>query len=220
MDIFILGNRGRMGVFLTSLFRKKGFSVSGSDISDGKGESMGTEMRNSEVLILAVPQDQALKFIREHDGFTNIVEIGSVKSIFRDFTGKIVSIHPLFGPLSEDREIKRRIIFIDDISPAGKESLVMRLFGDVDLVKMTADRHDRIMADVLVAPYIISLISSRINPGREFMTRSSMLLNCITDISQKESPEVLRKTILLNPYSTSKFREIQLGINELAGELL
>jgi prephenate dehydrogenase/chorismate mutase/prephenate dehydrogenase len=220
MDIFILGNKGRMGSYLTNFLREKGFNIKGLDIISKESENMEREMKNSDVLILAIPQDEALKFVREHENFTNIMEIGSVKSIFKDFAGKIVSIHPLFGPISEGPDKQKRIIFIDDISPAEKKDLVLSLFGDIDLIGTTADKHDRIMADVLVAPYIISLISSRINPGSEFMTRSSQALDCIADISKLESMEVLRKTIFLNPYSMSVIRKIKLGIDDLEGELL
>lgn len=219
MNIFILGNRGRMGTYLTSLFRQKGFSVTGSDLHDEITEDTVNSMRNSDFLILAIPQDNALRFVKEHEDFANMVEIGSVKTIFRDYAGKIVSIHPLFGPLSEDSKTKKRIIFIDDISPPEKENLILKLFGDADLLKMTANRHDRIMADVLVAPYIISLISSRIDTGMDFTTRSSLALKRISDICKEESREVLLKTITMNPYSMSIIKEIQLGLNDLAGEL-
>ncbi|EQD67240.1 prephenate dehydrogenase [mine drainage metagenome] len=104
MKIFVLGNQGRMGTFLTDFLGKKGFSVNGSDITGDKAQGNEDEMRDSDVLILAVPQDEALKFVIEHEDFSNMVEIGSVKSIFRKFADKIVSIHPLFGPLSEDSE--------------------------------------------------------------------------------------------------------------------
>jgi len=46
-----------------------------------------------------------------------------------------------------------------------------------------------------------------------------MALNRISDICKEESREVLLKTITMNPYSLSIIREIQLGINDLAGEL-
>lgn len=219
MEIFIVGEKGRMGSFLKELFRERGFEVKGSDISEGNTKGRESEIRNSDAVILAVPQDVALKFVKEHEELKNIIEIGSVKSIFSEFAGKIVSIHPLFGPLSQGSGSGKQIIFIDDISPKGKEDLIMNLFGQIELVSMTADRHDRVMADILVAPYIISILSSRLDTHGDLATRSSRSLGCIAHISKAESMEVLRKTISMNPYSSLIFKEIMEGIRELGGEI-
>ena len=219
MAIFILGNMGRMGSFLAQLFKERGFEVKGSDVAAGDTQGREIEIRNSDAVILAVPQDAALKFVMEHEDLENIVEIGSVKSIFSKFAGKIVSIHPLFGPLSQGSEAGKQIIFIDDISPDGKKDMIMKLFGQVEFISMTADRHDREMAHVLVAPYIISILSARIGINGDLATRSSRSLECIASISKMESMVVLRKTISMNPYSPLVFREIMEGIRELGGEI-
>lgn len=219
MEIFIIGNRGRMGSFLTELFKERGFEVNGTDITAGNTEGRENEIRNSDAVILAVPQDIALKFVREHSDLENIIEIGSVKSVFTEFAGRIVSIHPLFGPLSQGSNAKKQIIFIEDISPVSKKDMIIKLFGHVEIISMTADRHDRIMADLLVAPYVISVLSSKLNIHGDLTTRSSRTLGCMADISKAESMEVLRKTISMNPYSSLVFREIREGIRELGGEI-
>ena len=219
MEIFILGNRGRMGSFLTELFKERGFDVSGSDIAAGDTEGRESDIMKSDAVILSVPQDIALGFVRKHADLKNIIEIGSVKSVFTEFAGRIVSIHPLFGPLSQGSSARKQIIFIDDITPEVKKDMIIQLFGEVELVSMTADRHDRIMADILVAPYIISVLSSRINIHGDLGTRSSRSLGCMADISKMESMEVLKKTISMNPYSPQVFKEIREGILELGGEI-
>ncbi|WP_393971850.1 prephenate dehydrogenase/arogenate dehydrogenase family protein [Oxyplasma meridianum] len=214
-----MGNRGRMGSFLTELFRGKGFEIKGSDILDENTDRRESEIRNSDAVVLAVPQEVALKFVKDHADLKNIIEIGSVKTIFSEFVGKIVCIHPLFGPLSHKNKARKQIIFIDDISPPEKKEMIMKLFGQIELVSMTADRHDRIMADILVAPYIISILSSRVEIHKDLSTRSSRLLEHMADISKAESGEVLKKTISMNPYSPLIFRKIMEGIRDLGGEI-
>ena len=75
------------------------------------------------------------------------------------------------------------------------------------------------MAEMLVTPYIISLISSRLATGREPMTRSAEVLEQVSLISKLQSPEVMNMSIFLNPYSRSVFENIKSSLETLMGDI-
>ena len=217
MKVFIMGNRGRMGKLLTDLFKDLGHEVKGFDILDGTTGPDSGEMQQADVILLSIPQGNALQFCLNHPEFKNVVEIGSTKSIMKNLKGKIISIHPLFGPLSYQSINRRKIFFIDDISPEDSIDLIRKLFGDMELITIGYDNHDRLMAEMLVTPYIISLISSRLATGREPMTRSAEVLEQVSLISKLQSPEVMNMSIFLNPYSRSVFENIKSSLETLMG---
>ena len=219
MNVFIMGNRGRMGTLLTGIFIAMGHEVGGFDILDGRNEPDSRELQKSDAILLSIPQEQALQFCVSHPELGNIIEIGSTKSIMKALRNRIISIHPLFGPLSYQSGNKRKIFFIDDISPDGSMVLIRKLFGDMELIPIGFDDHDKLMAEMLVTPYIISLISSRLSTGREPMTRSAEVLEQVSLISKLQSPEVLNMSVFLNPYSKSVFENIRTSLESLMGEI-
>ena len=219
MKVFIMGNRGRMGKLLTGLFRDLGHEVKGFDILDGTAEPDSVEMQQADVILLSIPQEKALQFCLSHPEFKNVVEIGSTKSIMKNLRGRIISIHPLFGPLSYESGNRRKIFFIDDISPEGSIDLIGKLFGRMEMIPIGYDNHDRLMAEMLVTPYIISLISSGLSTGREPMTRSAEVLEQVSLISKLQSQEVMNMSIFLNPYSRSVFENIKSSLETLMGDV-
>ena len=102
MKILIVGSSGRFGATLLHLFNDYGHEVRGIDIQDyGK---LKEEMKMAEFVFLAVPASLALNIINEFGASGKIIEISSSKDPFKKFAGKIISIHPLFGPLSSSCE--------------------------------------------------------------------------------------------------------------------
>jgi Prephenate dehydrogenase len=80
-----------------------------------------------------------------------------------EFSEHIISIHPLFGP--ESYEKNRNMIFINDISSKNSLSIIKELFYGYNIISMTAVEHDRLIGELLVKPYIFSYISDPSNPG-------------------------------------------------------
>ena len=217
MKIFILGNCGRMGKFLTGLFMEMGHEVEGFDILQGQKEPDISELGKFDAVLLSIPQQAALQFAMDHQDLANMVEIGSVKTIMKGLNGKIISIHPLFGPLSPDLDNTRKILFIDDISPEGSINIIKEMFGSIEITPVGFDAHDRMMAEMLAAPYIISLISPEMKSGNECATRSGNALDQIRNISKLESPEVMRMSISLNPYSEEVMGKMRKSLEALMG---
>lgn len=207
MNILLAGSRGRFGSTVSAFFQSKGHRVTGIE----SGDRIPSSEKQYDLLFLAVPISVSLDYIEMLDGDgIRIVEIGSVKEPFRKYAGRITSIHPMFGPNSFSRSGFSNIIYINDISRADSLPLIDDLFPGYNILQMTAREHDRMMADALVKPYIFSIVASNM-PTQETTVSgtSGRILSELSGIVGSESPEVLRDTIMLNPFSREVIRMFQ-----------
>lgn len=218
MRIIIIGSRGRLGSVLSSMFTSAGHIVVGIDISNAG--ILDQEIRGADIAILAVPIAESIGLLKKYAPACPIIETSSVKRPFKEFRNVVISIHPLFGPLSVDEEGMNNIAFIRDISPAGSIDIVRSLFPDFNIISMTAEDHDQLAIQLQVIPYIISILSSRLMTDTDVSTRSRNALSSLARVSGAQNGEVLKDTIRLNPYSKSAFTRILEVLNEIGGEYI
>ena len=218
MRIIIVGSRGRLGSVLTSMFTTAGHIAVGIDLSNAG--SLDEEIRVADVALLAVPIAESVRLLKKYTLECPIIETSSVKEPFKEFRNRVISIHPLFGPLSVGEEGMNNIAFISDISPAGSIDIVKSLFPDSNIVPMTAEGHDLLAVQLQVIPYIMSILSSRIMVDTDVSTHSRKALASLAKVSQVQNGEVLKDTIRLNPFSRSAFTHILETLNEIGGEYI
>ena len=218
MRIIIIGSRGRLGSVLSSMFTSAGHIVVGIDISNAG--ILDQEIRGADIAILTVPIAESIGLLKKYAPACPIIETSSVKRPFKEFRNVVISIHPLFGPLSVDEEGMNNIAFIRDISPAGSIDIVRSLFPDFNIISMTAEDHDQLAIQLQVIPYIISILSSRLMTDTDVSTRSRNALAALARVSGAQNGEVLKDTIRLNPYSKSAFTRILEVLNEIGGEYI
>ncbi|MCY0851122.1 MAG: prephenate dehydrogenase/arogenate dehydrogenase family protein [Thermoplasma acidophilum] len=151
----------------------------------------------ADLAFLSVPIKAAMEYIERRD--RTYVELSSVKSVFRKYSGSIVSIHPLFGPSSYNDGLHRAIIFVTDISNVKYKEIIEEMLRGYDLISMSAEEHDRMMVSDMVIPYLMSMIARRIEAG--YHTRSFDMARSLASIVEGENPEVVMDTIRLNPFS-------------------
>ena len=114
------------------------------------------------------------------------------------YSGKILSIHPFFGPESFKDPSRRKIALITDICPVGSEFTVKKLFPDCSVIKMYSDEHDRMMASEQGLPYLISLYFRESGRSITPFTGSGRILKEIIQLSEKESIDVMKDSIAEN----------------------
>jgi prephenate dehydrogenase len=217
MKVLIIGSSGRLGTTLLSLFRSIGIDTYGVDLHNA--DISRTAMEESDLVFLCVPIGTAKKMIDSLEHSQKFVEVSSVKKPFIEYAGKIISIHPLFGPLSINKEDLRNILFISDISRKGSKKLIEDLFPGFNIIQIRSVDHDRLMVQLQVIPYLLSILSSRISTETALKTRSRIILDHISSIFSSQSPEVLADTIRLNPFSKDAFGSMKRTLEELGGEL-
>ena len=211
MKIAVFGSNGKFGETASGFFSSHGHEVSGFDISDGEFNIP----EGFDIYFLAVPLASARKMIRLlKDGV--IIEIGSIKGPVKEFSGKLISIHPMFGPKSINDPVFRNIIYIDDLSIKDGERIIRAIFPGFRIIHMTSGEHDSAMADLLVKPYIFSLLANSIMAGEyDFGGFSYNNMKKIMDLVNSESRQVVMDTILLNPESPEIIMKIREYLDKL-----
>ena len=197
MKITVLGSSGRFGSFVSEYFRSQGNTVISLDMNTSQS-NLADSLSYSDISLLATPLKEAISYIEEYSDLAHLVEVCSVKVPFRKYSGKILSIHPFFGPESIKDPSRRKIALITDICPVGSEFTVKNLFPDCSVIKMNSDEHDRMMASEQGLPYLISLYFRESGRSIPPFTGSGRILKEIIQLSEKESIDVMKDSIAEN----------------------
>lgn len=218
MKVSIVGSRGRIGSALKDKIIQNGHEITGEF---NRGESPDPEiLSRSDATILAVPIEDAKLIIENHGSQSRMIELSSIKVPMKKFSNGIISIHPLFGPASYSNPKFSTILFINDISESGSLDLIRNLFTTNQIVSVTAEEHDRAMADLLVAPYLISILAKRVLAAeRKYATPSYTNLQKVASLLDGENPSVVGDTIALNEFTGSVIGQIEEELNRIRGDL-
>lgn len=195
MKVCLIGSKGRMGTILGGILQRAGHEIKGIDVENI--EDAVRVSRESDFTILAVPLSATLKYIESLGQDTEIVEISSVKEPLKKYSGRIISIHPLFGPDSFPEN--RKVCLIENISPKDSLSSLKTLLPECEFIAMTSDSHDRMMSESLVAPYLLSIMAKSINSESTGITHSGTVIQNLLSITGNMNADVITDTILLNP---------------------
>lgn len=216
MKILVAGHRGNFGKAILNYFQKSGHLVTGFET----GEDMPEDLSDFDACLLAVPVEAALSLIQKLRG-CSIIEICSVKEPFRKFSGKVISIHPMFGPRSIGNPDFSNIILVEDISARDGRRVVSLLFPGHRIVEMTAAEHDCLMGEVLVKPYLLSRLAGKVKgPDSKYGGTSYKTFRALSEIAFQESPQVMEDTIRLNPFTPEIVRAIKKEAGDLADQYL
>lgn len=199
MKILIIGSQGRLGKTLMEILP----GSTGIDIADE--DKLPEELKKAEIAFLAVPLKAAMDIINTYPDYRTFIELTSVKSPMRQFSNKVISLHPMFGPLSY--KTNKDILFISDISPKNTFELVSELFKKYNIISMTSFEHDKLMEELLIKPYILSYISDTVETNIE--TTSHKKLCELSAIKYSENPEIMFDTIKFNNNSLSIIENIE-----------
>ncbi len=218
MKVSIIGSKGRIGSTIREKIAGGGHTIL---LEADRNEPISTvKLHDSDLVILAVPQDEAISLIGKYGEECTMVELTSVKSPMEKFSGKVISIHPLFGPASWENPDFNTVLFVNDISPEGSMEKIQQLFPGHNVVSVTAKEHDMSMADLLVAPYAISMIAKRIvSRQQKFVTPSFVNLQKIAAILDGENSSVVRDTMSRNEFTNMLLEQIGNEIMELRSGL-
>ena len=218
MNITIIGGRGRIGSVLARMLSERGHSLVSLDIGDRI--DLDEIITNSDLVFLAVPVKEALGYLERAGDTNKLVELSSVKAPFRKFSGKIMSIHPLFGPKSLANGSGKQIIFVEDISRKGSIGRIRSLFEGCDVISLTSEEHDRAMGALLVTPYLLARLSESVLPAMDVLaTNSYRKASEFYHLLDDENPGVVRDTISFNPFSDSVIAGMKKALGQVQEDL-
>ncbi len=205
MRLLVMGSNGRLGKTLMKIFP----DAHGIDIENSY--HMEAELKEADFAFLALPVEATLNIIKRFPEYEGFIDLTSVKSKMTSFSRHIISLHPLFGP--ESYEKNKSIIFINDISRINSLDDIKNMFPGYNIISMDAEEHDTLMGEILVKPYILSYISESRNS--DIVTGSYSKFLEIEKIKYKENPGVLIDTIKYNTNSREIINEIEKKLQDL-----
>ncbi|MEM0158724.1 MAG: hypothetical protein QW812_04350 [Thermoplasmataceae archaeon] len=192
MKIGIIGSGGRIGSALLQLL-----AGSCTVIPCSSPHCNGDTIERSDFTFLCVPETETLKILNKTEHPERCIEVTSVKTPMTKFAGKIVSIHPLFGPKTAGRREYMNIVFVSDLSIPGSRNTIEALFPEYRIIEMTSSEHDKFMLSQIVFPYLVSILQKR---QPDPLTYSARMLDQLRNLVDSESRDVVRDNILMNPY--------------------
>jgi chorismate mutase/prephenate dehydrogenase len=224
----VVGGRGKMGRWMADFLASQGFRIT---IADPAGEVPGYEWLadwrtgalEEDLIVVATPLGTAGEVLEELASRRPrgiVFDIGSLKTPLRAGLAalraggvKVTSVHPMFGP---DTELLsgRHVIFID---LGDREALdeARALFASTmaDLVVMSLDEHDRLIAYVLGLSHALNIafftaLADSGEAAPRLARMSSSTFDAQLDVASRVSAE--------NP---DLYFEIQ-SLNEFGGESL
>ncbi len=205
MRLLVMGSNGRLGKTLMKIFP----DAHGIDIENSG--HMEAELEEADFAFLALPVEATLNIIKRFPEYEGFIDLTSVKSKMTSFSRHIISLHPLFGP--ESYEKNKSIIFINDISRINSLDDIKNMFPGYNIISMDAEEHDTLMGEILVKPYILSYISESFNS--DIVTGSYSKFLEIEKIKYKENPGVFIDTIKYNNNSRGIINEIEKKLQDL-----
>ena len=205
MRLLVMGSNGRLGKTLMKIFP----DAHGIDIENSY--HMEAELKEADFAFLALPVEATLNIIKRFPEYEGFIDLTSVKSKMVNFSRHIISLHPLFGP--ESYEKNKSIIFINDISRINSLDDIKNMFPGYNIISMDAEEHDTLMGEILVKPYILSYISESFNS--DIVTGSYSKFLEIEKIKYKENPGVFIDTIKYNNNSRGIINEIEKKLQDL-----
>ncbi|MGC8609551.1 MAG: hypothetical protein ACP5UV_06770 [Thermoplasmata archaeon] len=189
MKLKIIGKDGRFGSVIAKIAAKNGNEI----VDNGQ-----------DYTILAIPSEPTVDYISKHN--ENIIEVTSVKEPIKPFRDRIISIHPLFGPMTYEDGIHNILLFINDISIRGSIKTIREIFYGYRIVELSAEEHDRKMVETLVIPYMVALLSTHIRS--DFLSRSFERFSQLSGIVEGENMDVMLDTIRKNPFSDDALKDV------------
>jgi chorismate mutase/prephenate dehydrogenase len=234
----VIGGRGKMGRWMADFLASQGFRIV---IADPAGEVAGYEWRadwqddplDEDLVVVAAPlkiSGQILAALAARGPKGVVFDIGSLKTplraglaALREAGVRVTSVHPMFGP---DTELLsgRHVIFIDLGVPEALEE-ARSLFASTmaDLVVMSLDEHDRLIAFVLGLSHALNIafftaLAESGEAAPRLARMSSTTFDAQLDVATRvagESPELYYEIQSLNDYGEDSLQALSLAVERL-----
>ncbi|MFW9811889.1 MAG: prephenate dehydrogenase/arogenate dehydrogenase family protein [Candidatus Thorarchaeota archaeon] len=184
MRTAVIGGAGGMGKLLVEHFLGLGHSVIVSDPKsiDTKNRVEFTSnntiaVKDADLVVISVPMDLTTQIVQEVTPFMNensiLCEIATLKSNIVEELKTLgnlgiqpLSIHPLFGPSSED--LRKKYALIPVLDMRREKDLANALFPDSQIIVIESSEHDRFMALTLSLPYFANIILASVLKDEDF----------------------------------------------------
>ena len=181
-------------------------------------------VKKADIIFVATPASEFAKVISElvlYDIKDKlIIDVLSAKilasNVYKDnkaHIGSFLSLHPLFGPPSNNDFIKdMRIVVCQKYGMLAKEFCnVLKNDYGFKLIFKTAEEHDKHMALHHAVPFVLAHVLAKMqfnkNAG-ELTIPTEEKLRRIVEIAGNESEDLYRSVVMANPYAQEAINEL------------
>lgn len=227
----IIGGKGIMGKFFTSIFRKHGFRVIISDISTPLSNKK--LIQQSDIVMFSVPIDKTEKIIRE------LIPYSRPKQIWCDLTSlkslpieemlkskaEVMGMHPMFRPTQSGLSGQTVILCPARCSDRTK-NVFKKIFATegAKVTEMSAEKHDHLMSIIQVLLHFHTIVlgntfrALNISLPETLQIASPIYTLEINLIGRlfSQQPELYASIATLNPESTKVITALQKEADKLA----
>lgn len=173
-------------------------------------------LEKSDIIILAVPLSAYASLLPKISNIIRkeqlLVDVCSVKMIPERLFSKhlpshknILITHPLFGPQTYKFKVagNNRLIVTQSIGDLAEEVLAyLTAEMAIDVIRMSADDHDKLMADIHVLTFFIAKGLDALNlDDHEITTPSYSMITDLVKFSEFHTEELLKTIQNGNPYA-------------------
>jgi chorismate mutase/prephenate dehydrogenase len=234
----VIGGRGKMGRWFADFLASQGFAVT---VADPAGDVPGLEYipdwrassLDHDLVVVATPiriANDVLGELAERRPRGVVFDIGSLKTPLRGGLERlraagcrVTSVHPMFGP---DTQLLsgRHVIFVD-LGDGGALEEARALFGSTmaDLVTMSLDEHDRLIAYVLGLSHALNIafftaLAESGEAAPRLARMSSTTFDAQLDIATRvaaESPELYFEIQSLNDYGEESLAALRTAVERV-----
>lgn len=184
----------------------------------------------SDAVIVAVPArhlERAVSDVtREMPDTTLLVDISSVKifpgQVFNRFwpsdRNDSLLCHPLFGPQSAANRLEGLDLIVTEQSGDKAEEL-LRLWGrlGLNIARLSADEHDRQMAEVHAKTFILGRLAHAAgDTPSQFNPPSHKAIEMLEALDAAHSPELFEAIVHFNPHARGLFAAMHAELDRLA----
>jgi chorismate mutase/prephenate dehydrogenase len=234
----VIGGHGKMGRWMADFLASQGFRIT---IADPAGDVPGYEWLadwrtgalDEDLIVVATPlgtADEVLAALAVRRPRGIVFDIGSLKTPLRAGLAalrasgvRVTSVHPMFGP---DTELLsgRHVIFIDlGDGEALEEARALFASTMADLVVMSLDEHDRLIAYVLGLSHALNIVffTALAESGEaapKLAQMSSTTFDSQLDVASRvaeESPELYYEIQRLNDYGGESLHALRNAVQRL-----
>jgi chorismate mutase/prephenate dehydrogenase len=239
----VIGGNGKMGRWFAEFMASQGFAV---QVADPGGAPSGfahlADWRESDLtqdfIVVAAPlgaTDRILRELAMRRPKGVVFDVGSLKSplraglnALRSHGCQVTSLHPMFGP---DTELLsgRHVVFVD-LGCAAATQQARDLFASTmaDLVVMSLDDHDRLIAYVLGLSHALNIafftaLADSGEAAPRLARLSSTTFDAQLDVASRvaqESPELYFEIQSLNDYGAESLEALAKAVERLRAAVL
>lgn len=218
MKVCVVSEENFLSEFIAKNANGNGVTV--TRINAANSESVNKILPEYDYVILNHRTSLNRRILEGINDKTRIVDLSVAKTPMLRYKGEIISM-ALLNCISNDIDkTEYELSIIKDVSTENAAGVASQIFPNVVLVERTAEEHDRLMSEILVKPYILSLLTRKVTnldqvPRTGEYEMALELSRYVTNYNVDHIRDLLRN----NPFTPEIFAKMEENLKRVWNEL-